>query len=458
MTTPAVLQHLNPADLLIDTNVRADLRLDNDFVASVKTCGVIVPIVAERTPEGIRVRSGHRRTAAAMQAGLPDVPVMVIEGGDAAGRIVDQLVENIHRAPLTTADTVTAVEQLALLGCSASQITRRTRIPRPHVDQALLVSEATSTRTAITDPEQGLSLEMAAWLAEFEDDPQAWEKLRDSFRDFPDRARHAVERARQHRDEQTALTTAEAQLAAQGHTRYQGSIWEDKKAKMLADLVTPGRQKLTIEGHQDCPGHAYDLTTYQRTGAVTEFEEGSITVYASWLCTDYAAHGHRDRYKAANGTPDPSPEDQSEARRQTIALNKAGDAALTVRREWLTAFTQARTAPPADWSVFMLHSLDTDHAAAEDRHSGWQTVRTQVRDDIEGLSDPTRAARLLLCARLWTYENNATKSIWRQTSTHRLYLDYLSQWGYPLSEVEKAGAGHITAQQAHTSLTEQDTQ
>jgi ParB family transcriptional regulator, chromosome partitioning protein len=454
MTTP-VLEHLDPATLLIDTNVRSDLGLDTDFCASVKTSGVIVPIVAERTPDGIRVRAGHRRTAAAVQAGLPTVPVMVIDGGDAAGRIIDQLIENIHRAPLTTADTVGAVEQLALLGCSAAQITRRTRIPRPHVDQALLVSEATSTRTAITDPEQGLTLEMAAWLAEFEDDPKTWEHLRQSFRDFPGSARHTVERALRRRDEQAALTTAEAQLTAQGWTRYQGDIWEDKKAKMLADLVTPGGKKLTIEGHQDCPGHAYDLTTYAGSGLNTEFEEGNVTVYARWLCTDYVAHGHRDRHKAAGGTPDPSPEDQSEARRKTIALNKAGEAALTVRREWLTAFTQARTAPPADWTVFMLHSLDTNHCAAEDRHNGWAKVRTLVRDDIPGLADPTRAARLLLCARLWTYENNATKSIWRQTSTHRLYLDYLSQWGYQLSDVEKCGAGHINQDLAYKAVSEQ---
>lgn len=70
MTT---LEMLNPADLLTDRNVRTDPHLTPAFIGSVKANGIIVPIVAIRDPEGIRVRAGHRRTAAALHAGLVEV-------------------------------------------------------------------------------------------------------------------------------------------------------------------------------------------------------------------------------------------------------------------------------------------------------------------------------------------------------------------------------------------------
>jgi hypothetical protein len=64
------VRYVDPASLLIDTNVRLDARIDADFVASIRDLGVLVPIVAVRTLDGdLRVRFGHRRTIAATRAG-----------------------------------------------------------------------------------------------------------------------------------------------------------------------------------------------------------------------------------------------------------------------------------------------------------------------------------------------------------------------------------------------------
>jgi ParB family chromosome partitioning protein len=81
-STPAALlgtlEHLNPADLVLDTNVRDDAAVDADFLASVKEHGVLTPIAALRDDDGtVRVRAGQRRTVAARQAGLKTVPVYV---------------------------------------------------------------------------------------------------------------------------------------------------------------------------------------------------------------------------------------------------------------------------------------------------------------------------------------------------------------------------------------------
>jgi ParB family chromosome partitioning protein len=72
------IHQIDPTTLLVDLNVRFDARLNPDFIASIKEHGVLVPIVAVRTTEGdVRVRMGHRRTLAAIEADVPTVPVVI---------------------------------------------------------------------------------------------------------------------------------------------------------------------------------------------------------------------------------------------------------------------------------------------------------------------------------------------------------------------------------------------
>jgi ParB family chromosome partitioning protein len=74
-------------------------------VASIREVGVLMPIVAVRTAEGaVRVRYGHRRTLAAIEADRTTVPVIVTGSDDAddVARIITQWHENEHRAGLST--------------------------------------------------------------------------------------------------------------------------------------------------------------------------------------------------------------------------------------------------------------------------------------------------------------------------------------------------------------------
>ncbi len=60
------LEHLDPQHLVLELNVRSDAGLTDDFLASITEHGVLVPIVAVRTPDGTTlVRAGQRRTLAA---------------------------------------------------------------------------------------------------------------------------------------------------------------------------------------------------------------------------------------------------------------------------------------------------------------------------------------------------------------------------------------------------------
>jgi hypothetical protein len=56
-------------------NVRRDLRLTPEFLASVAASGILVPLRVTPAGDGrYRVIDGHRRLAAALRAGLTEVP------------------------------------------------------------------------------------------------------------------------------------------------------------------------------------------------------------------------------------------------------------------------------------------------------------------------------------------------------------------------------------------------
>ena len=176
-------EQLDPRTLLVDVNVRSDVQLDQQFVGTIKDHGVLVPIVAVDTTDGVRVRFGHRRTLAAAEAGLDTVPVIVVHpdssdpDSNAAeiDRLITQHVENTHRAGLTTAEEVGVARQLAAFGLSVNQIARLTRTKRGDVARAVAVAE--SELAAKATERYDLTLEQAATLAEFDDEPETVKTL-----------------------------------------------------------------------------------------------------------------------------------------------------------------------------------------------------------------------------------------------------------------------------------------
>lgn len=467
---PATLEYLAPEDLLVDLNIRTDLHLTPDFIASIRELGVLVPVVALRCHDGIRVRAGNRRTVAAIEAGLARIPVMVLDDTDVdTERIVEQLAENTQRAPLTSADILSAVEQLSLLGVSPATIAKRTRLPKDRVHDALAAAGSTAVREAVAE-RPALSLEHAGWLAEFDDDPQLRDRLLADFTGDIAHDRHAVERARTARRDRQAREAVAEQLRAEypDATWHEGSVY-DTPADWLYNLLDGDGQPLTSDTHQACPGHAFNLgyplwETGEARDDVDIRSHDGVAFRIGWLCTDPATHGHPRRYGAAK-SPRASTDDEqaSAARRRTIALNRAGGAALNVRRDWLMDFS-ARKTPPKDAPAFMWAGLARRHVAAvQDVDNGLHKLAT-----VLGLPDPKASpaafdtwlarqsqatlAHLALCARLWAYEHRCDKSIWRDTGPARDYLRALESWGYTLSQVEQVCTGDLTEEQAHTLI------
>ena len=466
------LEHLDPTTLVIADNVRLDPRLDKPFLASIRERGVLEPVVAHRAPDGaVVVEYGQRRTLAAREVGQTTIPVMVNDTAPTtADRLVDQWVENEHRAALTNRERVHAVQQMSLEGLSVAQIAKRTATARTAVEAATKVA-ASGPATEAADQ---LTLEQAAVLAEFDDDEAAVSTL------LATAARgygfdHAAQRIRDNRAERAALAAAADLLREQGLTVVEAPEYRDTTTKALRELRTDDGQPLNPDQHAtDCPGHVtwvtidrglryyddqdeddqdqddqdqddQDQDDQDQGGDAGNEPEPEYLTKAVHGCTGWAEHGHRDLYAYRSPAPATKVADMGEAereaakaaRRHVIQSNKDWQAATTVRREWLRRFSSRKTAP-AGAETYLARVISDRHTQQAGAHDLLGTSQAEVAHELL-TATPKRALHLALALALASWEDSTTKDTWRQTygrDVAEAALTAMSGWGYELSDIE----------------------
>lgn len=436
---------VDPTTLILEANVRTDVALDPEFLASIKTHGVLTPVLAVRAEDGLHVRAGQRRTLAAVEAGLTAIPAHVVEAdSDEVRRIVEQMAENEHRLDLTDRDRIGAFQQLALLGLTAGQIAKRTHTKKDKVTTALTV--AGSAVTAAVVAKYDLTLDQAAVIAEFDGDREAVKALTVAAAEDPEQFAHVAQRLRDDRAETQAVADLTADLTKAGVPVIDRPADNDKTITRLVDLGTLDGEKripLTPETHAECPGRAAWISTTSWSG-----------VNAIPVCTDPKTYGHVDRYAHSGRTErraGPMNEDEKAKRQQVIANNKAWRSAETVRREWLAAFATRKTAP-TDAAAFLAARLvdgtsRLDKAYTQTRHRLARTLlglnehvgygQPDPLADLIATTTPARALHITLVLVLAAIEDGTGTHTWRNaTNEDRAYLVALSGWGYALSDVE----------------------
>ena len=343
--------YLDPADIIIGTNVRADLRPDHkEFRKSIKERGVLEAVTVYRNEDGQYVLlRGQRRTVTAAEVGTPTglIPARVVPQPADADRIGDQMVENIHRAGMREAEIVAGVEQLALLGVSAAQIAKRTSIDRPTVNAALAVTKANQTRNRLDSGD--LTLEEAAIFAEFEHDPEAVQRLENTQR-WGRSLAHESQRLRDEAAEREADDAEVERLRAEGLPVLSAEeVAEADEVLRIQRLVTEDGEPLPEEEWPNVPGarvqvvkewvypeDAYDEESEDGTDEEEEDDYEPAEPYQQympvWVVTDLAASGLRRRGGGSGSTATDSgdeteSEEEAEARREErrrmIANNKA---------------------------------------------------------------------------------------------------------------------------------------
>lgn len=440
MSTSTVVR-VDPKTLLVGPNVRKEVTLRKEFVASVLEHGVLVPILAQETLDGLEVVDGQMRTLAAVDAGLTDVPVYVQDKvADEASRIVEQIVVNEDRASLTPSDHVAAIAQLALdFKMPAAEISKRTGATKDQV--AAIVTASKSPHATAAIGQEGVTLELAAKIAE------AGLSKADTARVLDARwnKEHALQQVLDERARVTLTKQLEKEFEAAGvaivakPTAGEYSPAEKNKHMYLDNLVEKATDKLVnLKTHGECPGHAVfiGIRGYGRA------------VEAHYVCTDPAKHGHRDKNRAV-------PTKLTDAERAQKQIEKARadlwPSITTVRVGWIREQLLTRKTAPAGWEALVIADLTGEYSTADAWHpwrrtareflqleadGGWDADRTALQSHArKSVANTARVALALLLARHEHAIAEAGGKGWAKISP--IYLRLLATWGYGLSELER---------------------
>lgn len=482
-----VLEHLDPNEIEVEANVRTEASLTKQFIASIKEQGVLVPVVAVREGGKVKVRAGQRRTLAAREAGLTSIPVYISDADlDTATRLSQQIVENDHRMSLTSVDRVKGIQQLLDTGMSMTKVAKRLSVSPERVKQSRAVSES---ETAMSALESGtVTLHEAAAIAEFEGDDAVVDRLmRAVGRNYFD---HEVERARRDR-----IAAAEREEAA-GPWREKGFSVISINDAIAAEMVP--LHALTADGNPvdesavknpsnwalvlidetvftDLEGNPVDESLIDwATESDPEAQAGegmlhcdSIAEKTEWVPSYYCVNPEAEGLTVSgwhgtgvSRTPDLTSDDlerkaaEKSERRRLIALNKAGDAAMSVRRKFITELLQRKT-PPKGAAVFITERLVADpYLLQRGGDVASELLGTDIRSgELLDHATDARAEVVLLGVTLGSLEFLTPRDAWRGPSTiHAAYLRFLEANGYGLSPVEQVIVGDMSAADCYQEL------
>lgn len=401
MSNEGTVVRVDPATLIVAANVRSNTKVTKEHVASVKLHGVLVPITAQEAEDGLRVVDGQRRTLAAVEAGLQDVPVFVVAPLEDAARIVDQVVVNEHRAELDDVEQVLAMKELEQLGVSAAATAKRTGAARKVVESALTVGSSTAATSAMR--EQQLSFSAAIAVAGFDDDPEAQARVLRA-----NGSSYVVEQERSAR----ARVKMTAELEAQGVVVIDPPAYDAVDVVRTSDLYTGPKLSTTAASlsHDELVKRAGDgLRAYIAFGYNPGERVPEVHyAVAGWRERGFFVDAWREKQVP---TADLSPEEQAakkEQRRKDRERTKAWDIATGVRVAWL----QKRGKPAPGWELLSAQqSLDESYG-----NYPWPMVLTllQAPESAGGLGKydvvkyldehPTRAPQVALALALGSIE------------------------------------------------------
>jgi ParB family transcriptional regulator, chromosome partitioning protein len=151
-----------------------------DLAASIKSRGLLQPVVVRRMEDGYQLLAGERRFRAAHLAGLDRVPALIREGDDT---LEIALIENLQREDLSPLEEAEALSILIERhGYSHREVADLLGKSRPYVSNTLSLNKLPESVKADLHREgQSLSRELLMGIAR-EDNPAAaeamWKRLR----------------------------------------------------------------------------------------------------------------------------------------------------------------------------------------------------------------------------------------------------------------------------------------
>ncbi|AFM20047.1 ParB-like nuclease (plasmid) [Mycolicibacterium chubuense NBB4] len=409
------VEYIDPQVLEFEDNVRDHVELDKDFLASLRELGVIVPILAVRDADGrTYVREGQCRTLGAREVGLSGVPVYVLPAGatddDTATveRIMQQMVANDQRSALTNSQRARAIQQMLDTGMSATKVAKKLSMRREDVKAAGAASKSATALDALDGGQ--LDFTQAEALAEFDGDDAAIEQLMRAAHWGGNHFEHAVASLRSQREIKALAAEAEQAYVQGGYTILDDRPrWSDLAAVGVEYLRSGDDERLPDDFEKKPEHWAVYLTddcAYVDKTTGEEVDEGDIdwdtendddtepaeglrhastitektVIVPEWYCLDYAAAGLAlapslqnvaarqagPTVESGGDSPEAIAEREAEQqeverreRRKVLVLNRLGDAAESVRRDYVTKLLARKTAPKGA-ATFVAHCLTRD--------------------------------------------------------------------------------------------------
>lgn len=113
----------------------------DELVASIQEVGVLEPLLVRQNPHGFQIISGERRYRAAVQAGLDELPCIVLDVDDAQALTI-ALIENLQRqdlSPFEEADGLRAL--IDRFDYTHEEVAQKIGKARTSVTEALSIAE-----------------------------------------------------------------------------------------------------------------------------------------------------------------------------------------------------------------------------------------------------------------------------------------------------------------------------
>lgn len=375
MSTIIETRAIDPNKVIIADNIRETPSLDTDFVESVRD-GVLVPVLGYADEDGtVTVVDGQRRTLAAREVGLAEIPVYLMPRdsaltADAATieRITTQFVTNEHRTDLRRSERARAIEQLHLAGLSPSKIAKKLRSNKADVDHTLTVARSNETLNRLdTYPE--LTLDQAAILAKWEHDSDAVDELLDAL---DDEGPGGFEHRAQWLDDTAAEREAIAQTAA---TLDEGVDWTAHnpwgRATSLARYVTEQGTPATLDDVPVANQLAYIIAEERTTWCDSDGNEVDETLI------DWSVENEPAETKADEAMIDPREVNEHTHVSTTIEwrVRDANDIGLMTEYEWKRLHPDHNVGDDIDLDAEAARAAARAEAAAEEERATMRRVK-----------------------------------------------------------------------------------
>ena len=275
-TTTETIEQL-PIEAIVPDPGNRKVVLDAQFVNSIRTHGVIQPLLVTPDPdeEGtFHLVAGHRRLGAARKVGLATVPAVVRTMSDQE-KLELALVDNLQRQDLSVLDEAVAMTRLVELGMSASALAKRIGRSAGYVRDRLKLMELPQAARRLVDDDT-ITIEAGLALVALVDHPDVLDGVIADIRGGYGNVEWRVSQALRQMETDAKVAAGRAKAEAKGlrivdHEGYSPSSY--------VELGTYGGLDVDASAHAKEPCHA----------VVIEPRDGKTVP----VCTDKKRHSRK---------------------------------------------------------------------------------------------------------------------------------------------------------------------